>query len=384
MTTIPAVTDADELPERVDVLVVGGGPAGAVAAALAARLGLRTLLVDRTAHPRDKVCGCCLSPFGQRALHEAGLSEALEGSREVRRVRLVCGARSALVRRAGTRVLSRAHLDGALLRAAARSGATLGWPFVAEVRPLGDTRLRGPGGARTVHARVRVVADGLRGASLADRPRFAWSVRAGGRFGVGAILPAEALELEDDEIRMHVDASGYAGAVRLPDGRVDVAAALGTESVRAAGGVSACLETLLGAAVRDRTALRAADWQGAPQLWRRRRVLHDEDTLVTGDAAGYVEPFTGEGMGWAIATGAAAAEHAAAVLHGDRPMDAWDARVHALVGDARARCGMTARILRHPTLVRVGLSAARIWPSLAARVAESIGSSSAGSDACRT
>ena len=381
MTAVEAVSRASDLPTRVDALVVGGGPAGAMAAIAAGRAGLRVLLVDRLAHPREKVCGCCLAPFGQQVLERAGLRHTLDGAASVRSVHLRSGGRGVRVRRKGTVVLSRTALDTRLLHAAAEAGVTMAWPFVADLRADGSAWLRGPDGERSVQARLRVAADGLAGASLRDDARFAWSVRSEGRIGVGATLPGDALLVQEGEILMCVDRSGYAGAVRLPDGRIDVAAAVRPEAMRGPGGPAACVGRLLGDAVRDAEALTQARWRGTPHLWRRRRHLHDQHTIVTGDAAGYVEPFTGEGMGWALATGAAAGEHAVAVLQGRRTVQAWDATVRSLTGSARVRCGMVAWMLRHPWLVSAGVRAADWWPAVAARTAESLGSP--GTEAAR-
>jgi flavin-dependent dehydrogenase len=384
VTPLPAIESVQSLPDAVDVLVIGGGPAGAMAALAAARRGHDTLLVDRVAHPREKVCGCCLAPFGQHALHEAGVSDVLDGSRQVHSVRLSSGSMEVRVRREGTRVLSRSTLDAGVLRHALDAGARLAWPFVATVRDDGETILRGPGGERTIRSRMRVAADGLRGGALADDPRFAWRVRRASRIGVGAIVPADAVDVAEDEIRMQVDACGYVGLVRLADGQVDVAAAIRPEAMRAHHGAGALMRRLLGTTVRDASAIERANWQGTPHLWRERRALQTGDVLVAGDAAGYVEPFTGEGMGWALSTGLAAGEHAAAVIEGTATAPAWEARVRALVGDARARCGWTARALRHPTLVRAALGAAACWPSLAARIATTMGAARVPEgDACR-
>lgn len=384
MSSIESIGSIEALPEHVDLLVVGGGPSGAAAAIAATRRGLRTLLVDRVAHPRDKVCGCCLAPRGQRVLREIGLAGLLEGARRIDGVRLACSDREVLVRRAGILSLSRATLDGGLLRAAAASGATLAWPFVATVEPDGLTRLRGPGGERVVRSHLRVVADGLHGASLHARPRFAWRVRPGGRIGLGAILPAGCVHVADEEIHMQIDGAGYAGLVRLEDGRVDLAAAVRPEAVRASGGAAACVARMLQAKVIDDAALHAATWHGTPQLWRTRQHLHDDDTLLAGDAGGYVEPFTGEGMGWALATGWAAGEHAVAVLRGEASCAEWERRARALVAVAKARCALVAWGLRHPRVVRTTLAAAASLPGIASRFAESIGAPRVdGGAACR-
>lgn len=373
MSELPAIRSACGLPASVDVLVVGGGPAGAMAAISAARAGLATLLVDRAVHPREKVCGCCLAPMGQQVLHQAGLGHVLERARRVQRVRLSGGRRSVQVRRSGTAVISRGELDAALLRAAADAGATLAWPFVGTIEAGGTVRLRGPGGERCVRARMRIAADGLQGASLRDNPHFGWHVRGASRMGLGAILPAGAVDVEDDEIRMQVHTDGYVGLVRLPDGRVDAAAAVRPDAIRASGGPAGCMMRLLGASTLDHGAVQHASWHGTPQLWRRRRHLHDRDTLVAGDAAGYVEPFTGEGMGWAAATGMAAGAHAAEVLAGDATTGMWPDRARSLTRMAGVRCGAVAWILRHPLLVQAGLLAAERWPGVASRTAESLG-----------
>ncbi|HUR53435.1 MAG TPA: hypothetical protein VMZ71_04865, partial [Gemmataceae bacterium] len=88
--------------------------------------------------------------------------------------------------------------------------------------------------------------------------------------------------------------------------------------------------------------------------------------FAVGDAAGYVEPFTGEGMAWAIASAAALAPIAA------RAASQWDAtfireweRTHARVVGGRQRvCRVVARVLRHPVVTQFVVRALNVFPVL--------------------
>src|ERR1700686_920673 len=63
---------------RYELLIVGAGPAGATAAALTARAGLSTLVLERTHFPREKVCGDCLNPGAWKILDQLGVSEMID------------------------------------------------------------------------------------------------------------------------------------------------------------------------------------------------------------------------------------------------------------------------------------------------------------------
>jgi len=90
---------------------------------------------------------------------------------------------------------------------------------------------------------------------------------------------------------------------------------------------------------------------------------------VLGDAAGYVEPFTGEGIAWALATGAAVAPLAARAPAGWQPALArqW-ADVHRRIVGRRFLCRATAAILRRPRLVRLAIRLLALAPALAAPI----------------
>ncbi|MEA5399365.1 FAD-dependent oxidoreductase, partial [Synechococcus sp. BA-124 BA4] len=87
---------AETLPgEFWDVLVIGAGPAGALASLDLARRGLRVLLVEKRRFPRWKVCGACFNGQAQAALASVGQGHLLEslGGLPLRRLRLGLGGR---------------------------------------------------------------------------------------------------------------------------------------------------------------------------------------------------------------------------------------------------------------------------------------------------
>ena len=93
-------------------------------------------------------------------------------------------------------------------------------------------------------------------------------------------------------------------------------------------------------------------WRGTPALTRQAKKVAGERWFAVGDAAGYVEPFTGEGMAWAIASAAALAPTAIrAIDHWEMPLvREWERVYHRLLHKRQRVCRIVARVLRSPTL----------------------------------
>lgn len=364
LQTIPA-HDVNECSSSWDLVVIGGGPAGAAAAITAARHGLRTLIADRSEHPRPKVCGCCLSPLAIERLNALGVSAIAAHGEQLHTVQVDCLGMLTKWQRSGV-ALSRARLDSELLHMAAAAGASVMTGVVAEAQPSGIVTLRKGGMSQQLNARLVVAADGIGGSSLRSSERLRWRTLPRSRIGFGALLAHEAIDIQAGELLMCVRAGGYIGAVAIGGGIVDVAAAAEPAVVRAAGGPAALTIQWLGRRIRDRERVIHSAWTGTPRLTRRRAAATDGRIIASGDALGYVEPFTGEGIGWALASGIAAANHADLVLSGRTSVDAWERTARRMSAWSHARCASMALLVRAPRILAAVLRVGQHAPMCAA------------------
>ncbi|HVK09715.1 MAG TPA: FAD-dependent monooxygenase, partial [Gemmataceae bacterium] len=324
--TVEPTTTVEDAAERVwDAAVVGAGPAGSVAARELARRGLAVLLIDRAAFPRPKVCGCCLNNSALGTLAAVGLGELAGrcGAVPLDRVRLASGGRSAEVRLPGGVALSRETLDVALVREAIADGASflpnatarIGADTQLHIVPGPNSRMNEPGKLIPIRTRVVIAAVGLNGQLVTSEGSRPTSVE-GSRIGAGVVADTAPSFYHPGEIYMAVGRGGYVGLVRVEDGRLDVAAAFDASFVRDCGGPGfAAAEILRGAGFSAVPGLETLPWRGTPALTRTPRRVAGERWFAVGDAAGYVEPFTGEGMAWAVASAVAVAPLAARPWH---------------------------------------------------------------------
>ena len=388
LITVPGTIGLAAAAGPWECVVVGAGPAGAAAALRLARNRVRVLLVDRANLPRGKVCGCCLSPAALKELTLLGLEAIAAGAGQpLKTLALSSGGWTARLPFRGGVVISRERLDRAIVEAGCAAGV--------EWLPGVDVAAATVGADGAVAVSLRGVADGavvtirserlILATGLVDRVRGDADDRvepcsrgAGGSarclIGVGTTLPADASDLPPGELRMRVGLRGYCGLVRLEDSRIDVAAALDRAAVRAAGGPVDALLALFDnspdAGGSELVAsLRAARLTATPPLTRRAPPSSWQGRILrVGDAAAYVEPFTGEGIGWALASARLAAD---TILQG-----AGGARVGEVYAGAHqrhfvaphARCRRVVSWLRSPALVTAAVASARIVPRVAARI----------------
>src|ERR1700677_277618 len=215
---------------RWDMIVIGAGPAGAVAARELARRGKTGLLVDKNSFPRTKVCGCCLNASALTVLSGVGLTRLVEdcGAKPLREMKVA--SRGCLANlRIGGRALSREVFDAALVKAAIEAGAHfLPETYARLGEVIGGARtvgLRGAGREIVLSAAVVIGADGLGSRLLNREPDHQTRVAVGSRLGAGTVGGDFPRFYEDATIFMACGTGGYVGLVRLEDGRLNVAAA---------------------------------------------------------------------------------------------------------------------------------------------------------------
>ena len=382
----PTATPALAAAHIWDVLVVGAGPAGALAARQAALAGKRVLLVDSKAFPRAKVCGACLNGQALAVLNDVGLEALPEslGGIPLDEFDVRCRRRGVRVALPGGIAVSRLRLDAALVEAAIAAGASflpetsaaLGDVFGTggDERRVVDLRYR-EGPPLEARAKVVLAADGLAHASLREHAEFSSQIAPGARIGLGGQVADYPADYGPGTIFMAVGRHGYVGLVRVEDRLLNIAAALAPDFVKRAGGPPQALAAVLGeAGFPPIAALREAVWQGTLPLTRRTHRTAARRVLLLGDAAGYVEPFTGEGMAWAFAAAAATTPFIERGLaHWDVALEeGWQATLRQLVLRRQRWCRAFAWALRHPLAIRLVLGSVSLVPSLSAPIVRSL------------
>jgi flavin-dependent dehydrogenase len=363
-----------------DIIISGAGPAGSVAATVLSRAGARVLLVDRARFPRDKLCGDTINPGTLAVLRRLDLAACFESRARPIHGMLLTGERQALVRgeyAPGVYGLSiaRRDLDTALVHEAARAGARVEEGVLVR-GPLVDshhesTRVRGvviagsDGRDIRVPAPLVIAADGRRSRiavalGLARHPQWPRRWAIGAYFeGVRDLGPLG---------EMHVRDRRYVGIAPLPSG-----------------GANVCVVT------SDRTGLDQpaevlrrsvdGDWHLADRfrtaiLVRRTVVLgplavDDIDAsvpglLLAGDAAGFIDPITGDGLRFAICGAELAATVALRTLErrADDPQ-ATLAQLRRKAFAAKWRFNRTVRrLVATPSAIHAAGLAASVSPTL--------------------
>lgn len=388
------------MTQRVDAAIVGGGPAGALVARGLAQRGWRVMLIERGDRYRNKTCGHCLAPRALPHLRELGLLDRVRtiANGGTRRVRVhgdngscICASTSTHAEAEGRGneglIVPRDRFDQLLRDDAERSGARVWHRAAARVvrieRDRAHLRVRKGSESTDIDCQVLIGADGV-GSSVARTAGLAGACAAGRKFGFSMELAPDAVNMEAIErgtIEMFLVPGGYLGMVRKDDGHVHAAALIASRE-----GGTRLDPSLFVARVEGRHPAIGEIGQGVahehsagrfvavgPMPWRPRGICVDNVALV-GDAAGYIEPFTGEGMSWAM--------HSAILLmkavdsnNGAWSGDVADMYAHMWQVEIQKRqriCRWLSAGLERPVISRWMLRAGRAMPMLAQRLVREV------------
>ncbi len=364
----------DARAQRWDAIVVGAGLAGTMAALGLARVGRRVLLVDKASFPRNKVCGGCMNLRALGVLQRAGLGDLVAGLGGVplKSIELSAGDRRAIAPLPGGMAVSRYRLDEALIRVAIENGVHFIDRCDATLLPPGPDRrvlrLKRKDETVDVEGSIVLAADGLHSGLLRRSGEVTATIAPDARIGAGILLKDDRNEFLPGRIYMATGAWGYVGITRVEDGKLDVAAALDAGALRTFGGPGQIVARMLresGFALPAGTM--DGSWQGTPPLTRHTARPGAERVFAIGDAAGYVEPFTGEGMAWALSAGQAVVPHAEAGIEAWTPatLASWTSEYRRCVGQRQWICKGLAAMLRRPMLTRYAVHLLAWQPGLA-------------------
>ncbi|HEX8997570.1 MAG TPA: NAD(P)/FAD-dependent oxidoreductase [Ktedonobacterales bacterium] len=323
-----------------DVAIVGAGPAGSASAIHLARAGLRVVVVDRAVFPRDKPCAEYLSPAAEPLLRALGLQHLIDGAPQHRlRGFRIYAPNGSMIQGdfSATRgpdgqsffetgmVLRRMTLDAALAQTARSEGAEIreGWRLGGVERVSGAYRLRPAGTGAAIEARLLVAADGIH-STVARR----LGLHTTGRMRkIGLVAHMRGITGLSEYGEMHVAGRRYVGIAPMEPGdhgalcNVAMVVDEARDGRRLAGKTDEFLQEALRTFPRLRGRLDSLTIERQTLTTSRLSVrasrLVDERLLLVGDATGYYDPFTGEGIFRALRTAQLMAGVATAALARD-------------------------------------------------------------------
>src|SRR5947207_934329 len=303
--------------EAFDVAIVGGGPAGSSCAAFCALAGLRTLILEREKFPREKVCGDCLNPACWPVLRRLGIVErarelphgildtvefiAIGGRRIV--VDLPSGEESEIA-------VKRSLFDALLLRRVGEVGAHIYEQTTVSALSMHANndgwRIETAGG-KIFAAKTLVGADGrnstvARLCNLLPRPSRE-------RVALQAHIPLPADF--GNRVVLQFLPEGYSG--QAPINREELNLCLVSKPPN--------MPALRRWAEKQFSLQRDHQWRTITPLTRAALAPAREKLFLVGDAARVVEPFTGEGIYYALRSGELAAQAIVKVMSGKCDFD---------------------------------------------------------------
>ena len=331
-----------------DVIICGGGPAGAVSAAFCASGGLKTLVIEKARFPREKVCGDCINPSCWPVLERLGVTDrvmALAHSKltEVEFIGINGQTIKYPLHASGSCEIAvkRSLFDQLLLQRAMECGA--------EVRQETSVTAVEKGwkvycGGEIFTSRYLIAADGRNSTVLRLLGMLPTSVKE--RVGIQTHIPAPSGFGERVVLRFLRE--GYCGYSSVGDGELNLCL------VSRPAGITALKKWS-----EENFEIPAGQaWRTITPLARKALAPSAKNLLLVGDAARVIEPFTGEGIYYAMASGELAAKY----LCGDLPFENYRREHERLYRDRLWVNRISYYAALHPQLASFALTAMRLHP----------------------
>ena len=304
---------------RCDAVIVGGGPAGSVCARELAQAGLAVTLVERVSFPRRKVCGEYLNCGTVMQLQEIGLWQRVKPF--INRLRGVTLHVDEIdLRLDFSRVaagLAREELDSHLLDAARASGVNIVRGRVVDLVRVADQvcgiEFEDAAGRHELRARYTIGADGC-GSTVARKLGVTCRITSSARYAMGGHFR----HTKRDMLEMHVGKGSYLATNPLRHGRSNVMLVVPRKQIaQAAGHPDEWFKRVAGDFDRSGepygSDARLGPYVTVGPLAHYVSTAAQPGVMLVGDAAGFISPFTGQGVYLAIASARAAAKTIVAI-----------------------------------------------------------------------
>ena len=340
-----------------DVAIVGGGPAGSSCAAFCAQAGLRTLLLEREKFPREKVCGDCINPSCWPVLQRLEVEHRVRAlpHGKLRTVEFIAINRQsvAIALPEDAEIAVRRSLFDELLMSRARElGAQIfEQTTVTELSLTSNWLVRASAG--DFESRILVAADGRNSTVARLRNLLPRAGRERVALQTHIPLPRDFGE----RVVLQFLPEGYSGQAPTGNGELNVCLVGKPNSI-------AQLKTW---AEREFGIERDHSWRTITPLTRRALSSTEEKLFLIGDVARVVEPFTGEGIFYALRSGELAAQSIVKIITGaneERIRCEYEGALHSMYAGRLWLNRLARSAVLSPQLASKFVSLARLQPAI--------------------